>query len=91
MTHTPTPWEWRNDQTYNKGQWSIMPGVLIVEGTDGTPDGDEIDRANAAFIVRAVNAHDKLVEALRRALDEAVADEMDEWYANAKAALEGLE
>jgi hypothetical protein len=48
---TPGPWEWVN-QGHNDecSEWSLGPGVLLVDGSDGTPDGDEIDRANARLI-----------------------------------------
>lgn len=53
---TPRPWEW----TKEEGYWFLSPGVLICDGTDGSPEGDEIDRANAALIVEAVNNYDTL-------------------------------
>jgi hypothetical protein len=48
---TPGPWEWVN-QGHNDecSEWSLGPGVLLVDGSDGTPEGDEIDRANARLI-----------------------------------------
>jgi hypothetical protein len=36
----------------------------------GPTDDREVAEANAAFIVRAVNAHDDLVKALRTVIDE---------------------
>lgn len=69
---TPGEWQWRNDATYpGRYAWSIQPGVLMAEGTDGTPGGDEIDRANAAFIAAAPRLVRDLVaevEELRAAL-----------------------
>lgn len=55
--HTPTPWHW-----HNAGNISIIfkKNTHIVDcGT----------AANATFIVKAVNCHDELVEALKIALD----------------------
>ena len=64
QTHTPGPWIWRVE---DGPQWFLDPGILIIEGgmTDGTPDGDEIDRANARLIAAAPD----LLEALKEALD----------------------
>ncbi len=52
--HTPGPWSWTDDNgpEFPK-QWRIHPGVLMSDGTSGTPGGDEIDRANAALISAA--------------------------------------
>lgn len=51
---TPGPWRWVRDKGFY-ASWRIAPGVLVVEGgmTDGTPQGDAIDRANARLIVAA--------------------------------------
>jgi len=49
MSHTPGPWNWRLDA----GTWYLAPGVLITDYTDGTPDGDLIDRGNACLIAAA--------------------------------------
>lgn len=60
--HTPEPWYWsRKDGP----QWFLAPGILVVEGgmTDGTPDGDAMDRANARLIAAAP----ELLEALQLA------------------------
>lgn len=62
--HAPTPWQW------------IDTGIL----TDA--QGDEVDtcclydEADAAFIIRAVNAHDELVAALHGLLH--IADALEE-------------
>lgn len=66
--HTPTPWEisrskykgqehlgLRNVDSLTEAVWRVDSGAGL------NPARDE---ANAAFIVRAVNAHDELVEAL---------------------------
>ena len=66
---TAGEWEWRNDQLLPlSDQWTISPGVLIADSNNGTPGGDEIDRANAAAIVALHNAYPDL-----RALIEAQA------------------
>ena len=49
---TPGPWSIRNDQIIH-GQWAIAPGVMMIDGQNGTPAGDETDRANAHLIAAA--------------------------------------
>ena len=67
--HTPTPWTY--DQAESNGSFWIItdketwvPRIAQVPNYDGMPNV-----ANAAFIVKAVNNHDKLVEALRMCVD----------------------
>jgi len=64
--HTPTPWTSELSTIYtvgienkeaNNGQWS-----------DECLVGSVINKADAAFTVRAVNAHDGLVKQLRSAI-----------------------
>jgi len=76
---TPGPWEWRDDQLTPpwepfRKQWSIAPGVLIAEGKDGTPGGDEIDRTNAELIVTLRNSAQALLAQAERVavLEEAL-------------------
>lgn len=65
LSHTPTPWH----PAYDRGCELIMAfrngreAVLAEVGAE-TDTSYEEDRANAAFIVRAVNSHDALVKAL---------------------------
>ena len=51
MSHTKGPWSW--DVEDLTGQCRLVPGILLTDGTDGTPYGDEIDRANARLIAAA--------------------------------------
>lgn len=66
MDRTPTPTPWTAEPGGKRGSW--------IKGTTGEwaalacGDTDESARANAALIVRAVNSHAALVEALRSAL-----------------------
>ena len=86
MEATPRPWEVDADfdydlcfteggepmsgwQIYGPKSWPVA--AAWVEGIVDRPTG----RANADLIVRAVNAHDRLVEALEWALNELGADE----------------
>ena len=56
MKHTPIPWKLGSKPTdYSQVVESSDGTVLAITGNDG---------ANAAFIVRAVNNHAKLLEAL---------------------------
>lgn len=80
MEHTPTPWHTSHD---DRG-WAIVEGADIGNGTNlflmsdwghrnkkGKLDSlltNEIAAANAEFIVRTVNSHDKLLEACKAVL-----------------------
>jgi len=60
MEHTPTPWKYEPStktlRALPSNYW-----LATIDSWDGAVD----NTANAAFIVKAVNAHDKLVKALR--------------------------
>ena len=75
--HTPTPWGSRH-VTFSKSDWiELLPKngitcvcsggdvVAAIWGTDDACKTDDDAKANAALIVRAVNAHADLVAALR--------------------------
>lgn len=96
--HTPTPWFYRA-KIFNNGENTDALGSIRGPASDNDPwfiatvehmPGAE---ANAAFIVRAVNAHEDLVAALRLACTQAVRDAnwdkppQSKWYYAAKAAL----
>lgn len=57
MSHTPTPWY--EDSTGN------YQGLIYDEGT-GENIAIGFDRADAIFIVKAVNAHEQLINLLSR-------------------------
>ena len=63
--YTPTPWEQsisEPERVYESG------GILVhANGSKYLPDAEKV--ANAAFIVRAVNSHDALIQAANHALD----------------------
>ena len=66
--HTPTPWQVANGSPLLigcDGFW--IAGMMGLQG--------EIGEANARFIVRAVNCHDQLVEALENYM---FAEEIDD-------------
>ena len=63
--HTPGPWTHRDSGTgkvYVEGPGTRVARWLVAE-VDGRMHAENV--ANAAFIVRAANAHDDLLEALR--------------------------
>lgn len=59
---TPGPWAWRYEDGghMEADQWFLSPGVLMADGTDGTPSGDSIDRANARLIAAAPEMYEVL-------------------------------
>jgi hypothetical protein len=79
-SHTPTPWHVVNGRKGSFGDESSMKPAIFIHGPPMFPNGNcpnlltgfertdptEEERANAALIVRAVNAHDALVAALAR-------------------------
>ena len=62
---TPGPWVWRYEDGghMEADQWFLSPGVLMADGTDGTPSGDSIDRANARLIAAAPEMYEALEQA----------------------------
>lgn len=70
------PWKWvQHEVDPERPQWSIHPGILIADETDGTPGGDEYDKANAAYLIAAVNALPALIAEVRRLREEVEAAE----------------
>jgi hypothetical protein len=92
MTHTPTPWAISPgtdspDIKSETGDYVVSTGW---SGYGGEAIAGEMSEEDAAFIVKAVNAHDKLVEALREVSDGDWNNVS--WVRDmAKSALEGLE
>lgn len=76
VSHTPTPWQLGVENEYVEGI-NIWHGpvefIANVRGTKGMGNPQEVAKANAAFIVKAVNAHEDLV-GLVKELKEVVAD-----------------
>lgn len=79
MTHTPTPWEFQEFEIVHEIQKGLVQSVPIytnrIAGTLN-PCSDDWDtaQANAAHIVKCVNAHEALVKALKEALEQALCD-----------------
>jgi hypothetical protein len=62
--HTSPPWASEHDET---GHWRVYGGDKLVADVGNAENNMAADiewKANAALIVRAVNAHDDLVKAL---------------------------
>lgn len=55
--HTPTPW---TTEMVGNHQWISAPFLLMADFGSG-----EQGKLDAAFIVKAVNSHEALVEALK--------------------------
>jgi hypothetical protein len=66
VEHTPTPWISREDGDAN--HWALLTAdgkkwvISFLHNGEAMP---EKQRANVALIIRAVNAHDQLIEALK--------------------------
>lgn len=83
--HTPTPWTVTRSKLETDGAFDYAisaDGVLVLAETFGrdAKGGWPPSQANAEFIVRAVNAHDDLLMALKLLLSlcEAGGDPFDE-------------
>lgn len=78
--HTPTPWAVEDPMGSDIGLWIVQAGLqtfawsciaTVVRDDEDTRSSDarfideDEQKANADFIVKAVNSHDALVEALR--------------------------
>lgn len=70
MTHTPTPWEFQEFEIVHEIQKGLVQSVPIytnrIAGTLN-PCSDDWDtaQANAAYIVKCVNAHEELLKSLK--------------------------
>lgn len=92
--HTPTPW---HAEQFGGSQWAVRHGAdrhfrFVCLTSQGN------DQANAKFIVKACNAHDDLVAAVKRLLAEDCDvdtcphdDPATCPYANARAVLKKVE
>lgn len=71
MTHTPTPWEFQEFEIVHEIQKGLVQSVPIytnrIAGTLN-PCSDDWDtaQANAAYIVKCVNAHEALLKVARK-------------------------
>lgn len=77
-THTPTPWKLDGTMVYDT-EGHYVAKVSVEEGT-----------ANAAYIVRAVNAHEELLRALKHlAARMPNSEKENEWINDIIAKAEG--
>ena len=85
VEHTPGPWKaYKNEEKQfinifakSKKDGKIADRVAYVLGVEYPDTIDRKAEANAAFIVRACNCHDELLEALKDAKAEMLAFSMD--------------
>lgn len=66
-THTPLPWRVEGDVEIVAG---INEKEVCIADIEGALDSGSTDRANAAFIVRAVNAHEEMLVLLKSIQEE---------------------
>ena len=71
--HTPTPWKYEAPQ--GAFGHEVVGASRLVCQMSHHPERQDEAVANAAFIVRAVNSHDALVDALRDMVPVGLADE----------------
>lgn len=62
--HTPPPWQLDSHYPHKGHTWN---GHQVFEATADNFTQKQVAIANAAFIVRAVNSHDILIQALKTA------------------------
>jgi len=62
-----TQGQWKSDGDYVKGPAGEMIAACRITTREGFAHSAEEDRANAEFIARACNTHDKLLEACKAA------------------------
>lgn len=100
--HTPTPWKYGHvgtDALWIGPDYNRTPVAHVDHDMEYARDNS---RANAAFIVRAANSHDKFVEALRDVvtfahfyhgkMEDTIGDEaLDALGETARAALASLD
>ena len=90
MSHTPTPWYALVCDVKGHGSLLNDTGLMIADCAYATEHENE-GEVNAAFIVRACNAHEALVAALRDACDFVTPDRWGKgrpaWYDKACTAL----
>ena len=97
--HTATPWNYLRSSTSDRPIITAENEPLDIAALSVRDKGVQVAYANAAFIVRACNAHDDLVSALSRAIEHAgfsisgptdvraVEHGEPTWVCNARAAL----
>ncbi len=91
--HTPTPWNISQEHYHHFNTIKDKKGNHIAN-CSGSGHSLEEAQANAFFIVKAVNSHEKLVEALSSILEIGKRDmsnpKYDGYFENAKQTLKDL-
>lgn len=70
--NTPTPWQEIDGEIWNDDATKIIASNLVHPFAESGP----VRLANAAFIVKCVNSHASLVEALEAAMEELEANKV---------------
>lgn len=107
MTHTPTPWINEGDDAMEGVPFihiTASPGNENFRSIAHVQPNHEVgykfslsdeDKANAAFIVRACNAHDELVAIIKERLESCQTTDHEgivhDWVKRARAALAAAE
>lgn len=96
MSHTPTPWKVGEDEsnpemitgpTNDDGSFNYVAEIFYSKSPyDMTPT----EKANAEFIVRACNAYDDMLAALKKFWEGGDTDD-EELYATVRKAIEKAE
>jgi hypothetical protein len=85
--HTPTPWTASEDQILSKdlNKWGNWIVCEMPKGRDEISEAVEENKANAAYIVKCVNSHEELLEALKEAhaMLENIGIEKGQYYGKA--------
>ena len=65
VTHTPTPWHLNVNSAWSDATKDRGP-VFVCTMVTGTHVLEDQNEANAAYIVRAVNSHERLLNLLKQ-------------------------
>lgn len=86
---TKGPWEWVKSNNDNWSSYDLSPGILTKDTADGTPFGDEIDKANAHLIAAAPELYEALYRLVRDCEIAGLQEQagFDCWISMANAAL----
>jgi hypothetical protein len=79
QSHTPLPWKYTPDSKEKDGLWDVIVGAngeQVIYGIAYEGCSFENEEADAAFIVRAVNAHEELLQMLHVFIDQIDGDIM---------------
>ncbi len=78
IEHTPTPWKYGEKPAIDYMVGANRESVGYLEAPKGSDSLTAQAKANKDFILRAVNAHEELVKALRSVIQEASTDALSQ-------------